>query len=149
MERGVYVPQTVAGYERLRVGGGMSSGEQNVSKQIVWRFSGTQPNSFYSMYLSGVQRLPNGNTMICPGAHGHIFEVTEDGDIVWEYINPVGDRIGDDYGIYKIMTDRAGDGFNSIFKCHRYSPDYAGFNGKDLTPLGLVTEIFAEEPARP
>ncbi len=149
MGKGVYVPQTVAGYERLTVGGGMSSGEQNVSKQVVWRFNGTVPNSFYSMYISGVQRLPNGNTMICPGAHGHIFEVTEDGDIVWEYINPVGDRTGDAYGIYKIMTDQAGDAFNSIFKCHRYSSDYAGLRGKDLTLLGYVTEIFAEEAARP
>jgi hypothetical protein len=83
MEKGVYVPQTVAGYERLRVGGGMSSSEENVSRQVVWRFNGTVPNSFYSMYISGVQRLPNGNTLICSGAHGHIFEVTEAGDIVW------------------------------------------------------------------
>ena len=82
-------------------------------------------------------------------AHGHIFEVTEDGDIVWEYINPVGDRTGDDYGIYKVMTDRAGAEFNSIYKCHRYSAEYAGLQGQDLAPLGKLTELFAEETARP
>ncbi len=149
MEKGVYVPQTVAGYERLTVGGGMAAAPQNVSKQVVWRFNATQLNSFYSPYISGVQRLPNGNTLVCPGAHGHIFEVTESGDIVWEFINPVGDRTGEDYGIYKIMTDRVGGGFSSIFKCHRYSPNYLGLRGKDLTPLGKITEIFAEETARP
>ena len=149
MERGIYVPQTAAGYERLPVGGAMSSGVQSVSKQVVWRFNANVPTSFYSMYISGVQRLPNGNTMVCPGAHGHIFEVTEGGEIVWEYINPVGDRTGDDYGIYKIMTDEVGAEFNSIYKCHRYSPGYAGLEGKDLTPRGYLTEIFAGEPDRP
>lgn len=149
MEKGVYVPQTLAGYERSTVGGGMAAATQNVSKQTVWSFSAVQPNSFYSSYISGVQRLPNGNTQVCPGAHGHIFEVTEDGDIVWEYINPVGDRTGDAYGIYEIMTDDAGGQFNSIFKCHRYSPDFAGFEDKDLTPLGRITEIFTAETDSP
>ena len=63
----------------------MAAATQNVSKQTVWSFSAVQPNSFYSSYISGVQRLPNGNTLVCPGAHGHIFEVTEDGDIVWRF----------------------------------------------------------------
>ncbi|MGI9259485.1 MAG: hypothetical protein ACR2QQ_11675, partial [Gammaproteobacteria bacterium] len=149
MENGIYVPQTVAGYERLTVGGAMSAGTQSVSKQVVWSFNANVPTSFYSMYISGVQRLPNGNTMVCPGAHGHIFEVTTDGDIVWEYINPVGDRTGDEYGIYNIMTDEAGAEFNSIYKCHRYSPNYSGLEGRDLTPRGYVTEIFTEETERP
>ncbi len=145
MELGRYIPQVTAGYERSRVGSGMGAASQNVSKQIVWSFNGAVPNSFYSSYISGVQRLPNGNTLICPGAHGHIFEITENDEIVWEYINPVGDRTGDDGGIYKIMTDRAGDGFNSIFKCHRYSSDFAGLKGKDLVPLGKITEIFTKD----
>jgi hypothetical protein len=72
-----------------------------------------------------------------------------DGNIVWEYINPVGDRTGEDHGIYKILSDKAGDGFNSIFKCHRYSPDFAGLRDKDLTPLGRITEIFADDSAAP
>ncbi len=64
---------------------------------------------------------------------------------MWEYINPVGDRTGDDGGIYKIMTDRTGDAFNTIFKCHRYSSDFAGLKGKDLVPLGKITEIFTQD----
>jgi len=47
------------------------------------------------------------------------------------------------------MTDAAGDRFNSIFKCHRYSPDFPGFDGRDLTPKGLITELFPPESARP
>ena len=149
MDKGVYIPQTIAGYERMRVGGGMSGAQQNVSRQTVWRFNASEPNSFYSPYISGVQRLPNGNTLVCPGAHGHIFEVTADGDVVWEYINPVGDRTGDELGVYRIMTDSVGGGFNSIFKCQRYSPDFAGFEGKDLTPRGSITEIFPNTAEKP
>ena len=144
MENGLYIPHTIAGYEPATVGGGMSSRTQNVSKQIVWSFNGTSPNSFYSPYISGVQRLPNGNTLVCPGAHGHIFEVTPEGDVVWEYINPVGDRLENDHGIYRMMTDKAGEEFNSVFKCQRYSSDFAGLEGKDLTPKGKITEFFSE-----
>ena len=43
---------------------------------------------FYSGYISSVQRLPNGNTLITEGAGGRIFEVTQEHDIVWEYISP-------------------------------------------------------------
>jgi hypothetical protein len=44
--------------------------------------------NFFSSYISGVQRLPNGNTLICEGLTGRIFEVTPSGDVVWEYTSP-------------------------------------------------------------
>ena len=43
---------------------------------------------FYSRYKSAAQRLPNGNTLITESLCGHLLEVTTDGEIVWEYINP-------------------------------------------------------------
>ena len=43
---------------------------------------------FFSAFISGATRLPNGNTLICEGACGRVFEVTTEGDIVWEYISP-------------------------------------------------------------
>lgn len=127
----------------------MGAAAATISKQIVWSYRPTLPNAFYSSYISGVQRLPNGNTLVCSGAHGHIFELTTDGEIVWEYISPVGDRTGDEYGIYATMTSDAGRAFNSIFKCARYAPDYAGLAGKDLTPMGQITELFTSEASRP
>lgn len=45
-----------------------------------------------SQNISGAQRLANGNTLICSGAAGTIFEVTPDKDIVWKYIYPALDR---------------------------------------------------------
>ena len=127
----------------------MGMAAATISKQIVWSYRPTLPNSFYSSFISGAQRLPNGNTLVCSGAHGHLFELTTDGDIVWEYISPVGDRTRDVYGIYTTMTDAADRHFNSLFKCARYAPDYPGLAGRDLTPMGQITEVFTSEAARP
>lgn len=54
----------------------------------VWSYSASKKNEFYSSFISGSQRLPNGNTLICSGANGTIFEVTPQKEIVWKYINP-------------------------------------------------------------
>ena len=45
---------------------------------------------FYSAFISGAQRLPNGNTLICEGAKGRLLEVTADGRVVWDFWNPHG-----------------------------------------------------------
>ena len=42
--------------------------------------------------------LLNGNTLICEGATGRIFEVTVSGEIAWEYISPVYSRANDRCG---------------------------------------------------
>ena len=55
---------------------------------IVWEYKDPSWFEFFSPYISGVQRLANGNTLICEGCHGRIFEVTPAGEIVWEYVSP-------------------------------------------------------------
>lgn len=62
------------------------------SKQIVWEYLGDPPESFFSALRSGNQRLPNGNTLITEADKGKVFEVTTDGDIVWEYYVPIINR---------------------------------------------------------
>lgn len=61
-----------------------------VTFEKVWEYSneGGENFRFFSYYVSAAQRLPNGNTMITEGADGRIFEVTADGEIVWEFISP-------------------------------------------------------------
>jgi hypothetical protein len=67
-----------------------------VTLEIVWQYTPveaghampTDANRFYSPFISGVQRLPNGNSLITEGSGGRIIEVTADHHIVWEYINP-------------------------------------------------------------
>ena len=56
-----------------------------------WRYSDGE--DFFSAFISGCQRLPNGNTLICSGAPGRIFEVTRDGEVVWDYRNRLGGTV--------------------------------------------------------
>ncbi len=54
----------------------------------LWSYSGSPPWTMFSPNISGAQRLPNGNTLICEGLNGRVFEITAEGEIVWEYISP-------------------------------------------------------------
>jgi hypothetical protein len=54
----------------------------------LWIYTATIPTNFYSSLISGCQRLPNGNTLICNGEKGIFFEVTPEKEIIWEYTNP-------------------------------------------------------------
>lgn len=65
---------------------------------IVWEYShkkGFYPlprsgeyHKFFSPTGSSAQRLPNGNTLITECLTGHIFEITADKEILWEYLSP-------------------------------------------------------------
>jgi len=56
----------------------------------AWVYTAPEKNHFYSGNISGAQRLPNGNTLVCSGEHGWFFEIDADGRTVWEYVNPFG-----------------------------------------------------------
>jgi hypothetical protein len=62
------------------------------TKQTVWQYtaedSGLPPWTFFSSFVSNAQRLQNGNTLITEGMNGRIFQVTDKGQIVWEYYSP-------------------------------------------------------------
>jgi len=63
--------------------------------EIVWQYTPREAARgavntpyFYSRIISGMQRLPNGNTLITEGDDGRVFEVTRDHEVVWEYVSP-------------------------------------------------------------
>ena len=98
------------------------------TSEIVWEYQGTPAYSFYSQATSSAERLPNGNTLICEGTPGRIFEVTRNKEIVWEYIYPF-------FAAGRVQTPGAQpDYVNSLFRAHRYGPDYPGLSGRDLYP---------------
>lgn len=73
-----------------------------VTLDVVWSYRAA---NFFSTNISGAQRLANGNTLITEGAPGRLFEVTPDGDIVWEYMNapsPVGRGSNSVYRAYRL-----------------------------------------------
>lgn len=59
-----------------------------VSRQIVWEYKADPPESFYTSWGGSNQRLPNGNTLIVDTGEGRAFEVTKEGEVVWEFYNP-------------------------------------------------------------
>ena len=63
-----------------------------ITKEIVWQYTGVESGlaswTFSSSFISSARRLPNGNTLIDEGMNGRMFQVTSEGQIVWEYINP-------------------------------------------------------------
>jgi len=64
-----------------------------LSLETVWSYEGSDTSPFYSEKLGASQRLSNGNTLITESDGGRAFEVTPDGEIVWEFHNP--HRTGD------------------------------------------------------
>jgi hypothetical protein len=79
--------------------------------QPVWSYTAPKKAEFYSSFISGAQRLSNGNTLICSGANGTIFEVTPEKAIVWKYVNPVkaGPPLGPPPRPGQIMSPIAGE----------------------------------------
>jgi len=91
------------------------------TSKIEWEYKDKNPAKFYSSICSGCQRLPNGNTLICESTKGRIFEVTPDGEVVWEFFGPFYQYGSAEYG----WT-------NSIFRAHFYDPDYEGLKGRSV-----------------
>ncbi|HSH05946.1 MAG TPA: aryl-sulfate sulfotransferase [Anaerolineae bacterium] len=69
----------------------------------TWQYVAPNRTDFYASFVSGVQRLANGNTLICSGPQGYFFEVTAEGETVWDY-----------------------DSEEQIFRVRQYDGDYGG-----------------------
>ncbi|MFT4611828.1 MAG: hypothetical protein ACI9OT_001204 [Gammaproteobacteria bacterium] len=90
------------------------------------------PENFFSAILSSVQRLPNGNTLVCDGDSGYFFELNPSNTTVWEYINPDTNN--------GILSQGDTPSANLVFRALKFSPDFPAFTGRDLTP-GLPIEL--------
>ncbi len=65
-----------------------------LSRRVVWEWRAPAPADFYTRSRGSVQRLPGGNTLIAESDRGHAFEVTPDGDVVWDFWNASRDSEG-------------------------------------------------------
>ncbi len=97
---------------------------------FAWTYQASNPTDFYSKNISGVQRLENGNTLVCQGDGGRFFEINPSGEMVWEYINPMTNE-----GATAQYSTVEG---NNVFRCTKYAPDYPGFDGQTLSPQGYL-----------
>lgn len=75
-----------------------------ITLDLVWVYE--KNPEFFSIYISSAQRLPNGNTLIDEGATGRMFEVTPEGEIVWEYVEGTGiPMLGRVYRAYRVPPE--------------------------------------------
>jgi hypothetical protein len=80
------------------------------SNEIVWTYQDNPVSNFFTPRMGNAQRLPNGNTLINEASFGRFFEVTAQGETVWEYVNPY---FG---GAAHAQT-------NIVFGAYRYTPE--------------------------
>jgi hypothetical protein len=84
-----------------------------VTNGIVWKYQEEISSNFFSPRISNAQRLPNGNTLINEGWFGRFFEVTSEGDVVWEYVNPY----------FGPANEAAKAQNNHVFRVYRYTEE--------------------------
>lgn len=96
-----------------------------VKKEVVWEYVAKDDfTSFFSPHMGGVQRLPSGNTLVCEGNKGCVFEVNPDGDIVREFVSP-----------HFAQSEQFGR-INWLFRCRWYAADSAEIRA--LTKAGAL-----------
>ena len=91
------------------------------SKEVKWTYKAESILAFFSFMVSGCQRLPNGNTFITEGATGRLFEVTTEGETVWEYVSPW--TLPSRFGIT-----------SAVFRSYRLAEDDGRLAGLPLSP---------------
>jgi len=99
-------------------------------EEPIWVYTSENPTDCYALIMSGAQRLPNGNTLICL-SRGFFFEVNQNKETIWEYTNP-----------YPTHTLR-----KVVYDITRYSPDYPGlvnFLNTPYTPSPPLGPINGE-----
>jgi hypothetical protein len=96
-------------------------------KEPVWSYTAENPTDFYASIVSGAQRLPNGNTLICEGTSGIFFEVTMQKEIIWKYVNLYPEPIN-----------------TNVVKIHRYPLDYSGI--KEFSIKSDSNNNFSKTP---
>ena len=108
----------------------------------VWRYESEPREDFFSSFISGTQRLPNGNTLVCSGEHGLVFEVTPSGEEVWRWENPLGDEPDPDD-----PDARHGEPRTSLFRATRIAPEHPGLallevssSNQEMRPSGLTSD---------
>ena len=97
-----------------------------------------QGEAMYSGAISGAQALANGNILVTHGTQGTLYEVNRAGDVVWEYIGPVGHDGSYVQGEPLPEGNRAGTTANAIFKATHYPVDHPAFTNRTLLGMEYI-----------
>ena len=83
--------------------------------EITWEYPGATGERMYTSIYGSQQRLPNGNTLISESNNGRMLEVTQEGDVVWEYRVP------------ERKTNNQGREVATVVFGHRFAPGELSF----------------------
>ncbi|MDA0666972.1 MAG: aryl-sulfate sulfotransferase [Planctomycetota bacterium] len=99
--------------------------------ETSWTYTAPEKADFFSSFISGVQRLPNGNTLICSGEPGLLFEVDPAGKIVWEWE-------------CDLVSEEQAEGpkggpvrANSLFRITHLMPEHPGLEALRMQGIGI------------
>lgn len=115
----------------------LDPGEAYGPADFEWTYTDPDnPENFYSRVLSGAQRLPNGNTLICEGTSANFFEIDPNNEIVWQYISPISSS-GE-----AVPQGGPTDDLEAVFRAEKYPVDYPAFQNRDMTPGDPIEPDF-------
>ena len=79
--------------------------------EIVWKHNGDGQSGFYSPFMSGAQRMPNGNTLMVQACDKRVVEVSPDGRTLMDF------RVG---------------GPGRMFRIYKHPPGHPGIRALGL-----------------
>jgi PKD repeat protein len=137
-DTGAYVnPPTANYYLWSAPGHDTDKQKKYMSRPITWIYYSMANQGMFSHLDSGIQRLPNGNTLVCDSTEGHIFEITSTatngGTVVWEYVNPISAD-----GIITYKRDNWPT-YNYLFRAHRYPTNHPALAGRTFVAQSTIT----------
>ncbi|MEZ5472718.1 MAG: aryl-sulfate sulfotransferase [Marinicella sp.] len=104
---------------------------------LVWTYTEIPKEDFYSSFISGAQRLSNGNTLIDEGDKGLVFEVSSEHEIISIYQNPI-----DNSGILYQGDQVPAAPATSLFRVSRYPKNHPAFIGRNLEPIASIEQYL-------
>ena len=115
--------------------------------ELAWQYRAKQPADFFAPFISGAQRLENGNTLIAAGTGGELYEVTRAGDIVWEYRSPFSGSVRNADG--SMPQPGLDESPFALFRATRIPADHPALVGRTLAPLDPQPAAFDWKPKAP
>ncbi|KAL3465570.1 hypothetical protein BJX64DRAFT_297233 [Aspergillus heterothallicus] len=122
LDNGVFRPGLAVPFSRAIV-------VSRATKQILWEYKDATTGGlgFFTPFMGSAQKLSGtGNVLVAEAATGRIFEVTEGGDIVWEFVVP---QVNDYSGVMgrEELAEMEKIGFsyqsNAVFRAYKYTQE--------------------------
>ena len=115
--------------------------------ELAWEYRAKPPDELFAPFISGAQRLANGNTLVAAGTGGELIEVTRAGEVVWEYRSPFSGSVRNADG--SMPQPGLDENPFALFRATRIPADHPALAGRTLAPLDPQPAPFDWKPKAP